>query len=92
LPFQSIESQAVDSGGHEDPPRDDGETGKSKRGPTGAFLGTLLGSAIGFLLIPAHVNWRASDAEVLAEMLWIIGGAGIGGIFGASIAWLGRRV
>jgi len=82
----------VDSRGHEDPLHDDGETGKSKRGPTGAFLGALLGSAIGFLFIPAHVNWRASDADVLTEMLWIMGGAGIGGIFGASIAWLDRRV
>jgi len=87
-----MKDQAVDSGGHEGPLRDDGETDKSKRAPSGAFLGALLGSAIGFLLIPAHVNWRASDAEVLTEMLWIMGGAGIGGVFGASIAWLDRRV
>jgi hypothetical protein len=71
---------------------DDGETGKLKKGTSGAFLGALLGGAVGFLLMPAHANWRASDAEVLTEMLWIMGGAGIGGILGASIAWLDRRV
>lgn len=81
----------MDSGGREGPLRDDVEMSKSRKGSSGAFVGALLGSAIGFLFIPAHVNWHASDSDVLAEMLWIMGGAGIGGIFGAIIAWLERR-
>jgi hypothetical protein len=92
LPAILIEGETLDTGGHEDPLRDDAEMGKSKRGPRGAFLGALLGSACGFLLMPAHVNWRATDADVLSEMFCIMGGAGIGGILGATIGWLDRRV
>jgi hypothetical protein len=81
---ESNEGQAVESGGNNDPPRECGDPGKRQRGPSGAFVGALLGSGIGFLLMPPHVNWRATDADVLTEMLWIMGGAGIGGILGAA--------
>jgi hypothetical protein len=87
---ESIEGQAVESGGNNGPPRECGDPGKRQRGLSGAFLGALLGSGIGFLLMPPHVNWRATDADVLTEMLWIMGGAGIGGILGSAFGWLDR--
>jgi hypothetical protein len=55
------------------------------------FLGALFGLAVGYLVMPPHVNWRGSDEEVFAEMLWIMGSAAIGGIIGVLVAWLDRH-
>jgi hypothetical protein len=91
LPVNPIRGQAVAPGSRKILLRTDSETDKARKGPGGAFLGALFGIAVGYLLMPARVNWRASDEEVFAEMLWIMGSAAIGGLVGAFIAWLDRR-
>jgi hypothetical protein len=64
---------------------------RAKRGPSGMFLGALFGLAVGYLWIPARVNQGGSDREVIADILWIIGSAVLGGMVGAFTARLDRH-
>jgi hypothetical protein len=65
---------------------------KPKRAPTTEFLCTVMGIAIGFMLMPAKVNFKATDFNVLVDVLWIIGGATAGALGGTIIAWIDRRI
>ena len=51
-----------------------------------------MGIAVGFLLMPAKVNYRPTDFSVFMDMLWMIGGATAGASGGTMIAWIDRRI
>jgi hypothetical protein len=65
---------------------------KPKRAPTTEFLCTVMGIAIGFMLMPAKVNFQPTDFNVFMDMLWIIGGATAGALVGVVVAWIDRRI
>ena len=65
---------------------------KPKRAPTTESLCTVMGIAIGFLLMPTKVNYQPTDFKFLMGMLWIIGGATAGALIGTIIAWIDRRI
>jgi hypothetical protein len=51
-----------------------------------------MGIVIGFMLMPAKVNYRPTDFNVFLDMLWIIGGAAAGALVGTIVAWSDRRI
>ncbi len=63
-----------------------------RRAPTTEFFCTLIGIFIGALLMPIQ-NYRPTmDLRDFEGLLWVIGGAGIGALIGAAVAWLDRRI
>jgi hypothetical protein len=51
-----------------------------------------MGIVIGFMLMPAKVNYLPTDFNVFLDMLWIIGGAAAGALVGTIVAWCDRRI
>ncbi len=64
-----------------------------RRAPTTEFLCTLIGVFVGVLLIMPIQNYRPTmDLRDFEGLFWVIGGAGIGALVGAVVAWADRRI
>jgi hypothetical protein len=66
---------------------------KPKRSPSADFLGALMGMIIGFLFLPAKMNYRPTyDFRDFMDLLWIVGGGAAGALVGTIIASIDRRM
>ncbi len=63
-----------------------------KQAPSTAFLCTLIGIFFGFLLMPWPLYRSPSDFDVCIDFVWIIGGAVVGGVIGAIVECIDRRI
>jgi hypothetical protein len=67
--------------------------GISRRAPSTAFLCALIGLIIGFLLLPAKLNYRPTNDFIdFMDLSWLIGRAAVGALVGTIIGWLDGRI